>query len=778
MLSLQSTLFPIIIGGQYSTKSGGKGKHIDEKDRRDLFSRPRMRRCGLFTIFLCCAAALFSDAGNGIFSKVANDLGKIGPRMENSDQERAYFAYIESFASSLGLSVRFSDFSHSKDAHSFSKVATVHLEGQRSDVLVVAVSADSRQGYSGDVPSALALAMMEGLSREKENAMPICVDFVFIGAEYPIPGSRSAASYPLGSHRVISDYLESKSASVLYLGMDALSERVQVDHYAPGKVSPYWIFKKASDALGRTGFGISHKGSLSLFYRASLLDDTCAASAFLASDIPALELGRAGDPSDSGRSEEIAQRWIAFLKAFIDENAQGFPDDWDKHYFILDGPRGPLVLTEPAFVLAILGVILIACLVFMLSSIFARGNVIGLVSGFSRSFLSLPLCFLTCLGALYLSSLLMSALFMLKGTQEYWRAAPLPYMVCHSLIAFSAFAIACVLLMKARLMPLTISFYGAGAALLFFTAIFVYSSVDVSFSVFFAWASIACLAAMLFRNRPIGVLSYLFILAPFVILLSSGGFRDAGTLQRLLIAPGLRQSALLAILILPLLLFLIRLILLFYRHEGLPGRGFILGTGIACACIIVSAAAFCLAYRPYSKGNPTPVSIIEEDDGPGSPIRLRVDSTSRISGQWIEGPRGAIGLSGRTPVSLSLPDSAHDNFGLTVDRTSFLNRKRILVGFEAKQAPGEIRCVVESPSALSIYDCSYPYSLSGDGKTARIFIGANPRLPLYLELTVSKDFEARLGVEVSSFDPSGLRLSPGLRLGSYERIDRRSVVLR
>jgi hypothetical protein len=737
-----------------------------------------MRRFGLFFIILSCVAALFPEAQADIFSKVAKDLAKIGPRLENSDQEREYFGYIEAYASGLGLPIRFSDFTHSKDSYSFSKIATVHIEGKKSDVLVIAVSADSHEGNQGDVPAALALAMLDALARERNRLPPICVDFVFIGAEFPLPGSRSAEAYPLGSKQVIAEYLESKSASVLYLAMDALSERVKVGNYAPGRVSPYWIFKKASDVLSRSGFGISHKGSLSLFYRASLLDDRCAASPFLASDIPALELGRAGEACAPERSGAVAARWIEFLTDFIEANAQGFPDDWDKHYSILDGPKGPMVLTEPSFVLIILGVILLACLVFMLSSIFARANVIGLVSGFGKSFLSLPLCFLVCLATLYLSSLLMSGAFLLKGTQAYWRAAPFPYMVAHGAIAFSAFALACVLLMRSKLMPLTISFYGAGSALLFFAAIFVYSAVDVSFSVFFAWASIACLVAMLFRNRTIGVLSYLFILAPFVILLSSGGFNDAGTLQRLLIAPGLRQCAVLAILVLPLLLFFIRLILLFYRPEGIPGRDFTRAACIVCACLMVTALVFTLAYRPYSKMNPIPVSLVEIGTGPSLPGSLSVNAPSVISGQWLKSAAGTTGLSGRPPLKLALPADPSEDFSIALDRSSFLNRKRIIVSLMAKTAPGEIRCSVESDSALDIYDCSYPYSLSVDGKSARVFIGANPRLPLELELTVSKDFEARLGVEFSYLDSSGIGVSPGLLLAGYEKIERRSAILR
>jgi hypothetical protein len=219
-----------------------------------------MKRIALFIIVFTCAMASYSETDGAIFSKVSADLEKIGPRRENSDQEKAFFAYIQANAAELGFPVRMMNFSKSKSSHSFSRILDVHIEGRRSDTLVIAVAANTREGNASSVSAAIALTMMDALSRQNPGERSISVDFLFIGAEFAPATSDSKADYPLGSRMVISEFLEGKSSALIYLSMDSLSEKVQIDNYAPGLVSPYWIFKNASEALSRSGFGIAHKG--------------------------------------------------------------------------------------------------------------------------------------------------------------------------------------------------------------------------------------------------------------------------------------------------------------------------------------------------------------------------------------------------------------------------------------------------------------------------------------------------------------------------------------
>ena len=59
---------------------------------------------------------------------------------------------------------------------------------------------------------------------------------------------------------------------------------------------------------------------------------------------------------------------------------------------------------------------------------------------------------------------------------------------------------------------------------------------------------------------------------------------------------------------------------------------------------------------------------------------------------------------------------------------------------DANAAPYKIRIEIPEVLSGSVYDCSYPFSATGDRKGIEVSIGARPPSPLVVSFTVSSDF--------------------------------------
>jgi hypothetical protein len=738
-----------------------------------------MRLNWLSLIALSCLSALSAQADTISYQEAIERVSSLSPRPENSANEAALFRYIEEKAVSLGIAVHSTGFSKSKDYHSYSKILTCRIEGALQDTLVVAVSANTAPGQSGSesdsVPMAIALSVMERVSRLPKAERGISVDFVFLGAEFGLPGYGPSTLYPLGSRRLISDFPESRPTCVVYLGPRSLSSTILVNIGAKGLVSPHWLFTSVTKALGDSGFTVKDRSILNIFFRASLLDGSGPASAFLSAGIPALELTTEGGDASLGGPAALAG-WGDFLVSFMKQNQGGLSENWDRHYFIFDFPQGLFVFKEGPFVVLILASLLLVCLVFLFSTLFARKTVIGLVKGFSRSLHALPVYYSLCLLVLFGTSLFLAFVFSAKGGGEYWTAAPAVYFWARVALMGGLFCLAVLLLVRARILPITISFYGFGSALLFFLDIFIFSALDLSFSLFFAWSSIACILSMLFRNKPVSVFAAVCTFAPFAFLVASGGFTAESRLFAVLLLPGLRQSLILAFLVLPIVLMCMRLLLIFYRPERTPGKAFTSWTGAVTACLAISGVVFIFIFDPYASGRAVPISMDDVIDRVHGSRVASVEAPSWIKAGEVELGGQGFSLNGKPPFTLMPEMSDGKGIRLSSQRESFLARKLLRLNIEAKERPYGILCELSSGQEIRIFDCSLPYTVEDDGRLVRIHVGVEPSMPLRIELTVPQDFRARLRCELD-YPLWGLTTNDRVRFSSGMTREIQSMVL-
>jgi hypothetical protein len=107
-------------------------------------------------------------------------------------------------------------------------------------------------------------------------------------------------------------------------------------------------------------------------------------------------------------------------------------------------------------------------------------------------------------------------------------------------------------------------------------------------------------------------------------------------------------------------------------------------------------------------------------------------------------------------------------------RSSFLARSVLRTKLSFSKRPDFLSLHLSGDKELRLYDCSLPYRVDIDGRSAEIFVGARPPEPFELELTVPRGFEARLAVEadyLESLVPYAAAGGQSLRPGSFKLVD-------
>ncbi len=154
-------------------------------------------------------------------------------------------------------------------------------------------------------------------------------------------------------------------------------------------------------------------------------------------------------------------------------------------------------------------------------------------------------------------------------------------------------------------------------------------------------------------------------------------------------------------------------------------------------------------YDPYGPDRPQPVEVTEVVDYGTASRRISLESTRPMGDLRLE-------LDGRDLLLTDLPRTAEvraalppDLLEVNVERDSFLDRQLLDIRIRPEGQPESISLTLESADPITVYGCSYPYTVSADRRTALIHIGRNPPVPLDLDLTLTRDSSAALRLEVA-----------------------------
>jgi hypothetical protein len=635
-------------------------------------------------LFLSALAFAENPAGSG---NALESLERFYPAEENSPEEKGLVDRISEEARRMGYDTRVVSAGLEDRWHSYSRTLICSFRGDSSDAIVFAAPLNAPAELSGGAASALPAALLLGLMadarRKWPDKPPLSLDFAFIGDEYPV-----SAAFPDGRPRCGSDALaeslpQDRRNAVVYIDIRGTDFPLKLVNHSSRVVSPYRIFQVLSKSLSRRGISYLHRGAFNQFYRAGLVVDEKGprprsasgriggAASFLDRGIPAIELVSAPGPVNASRIEAV----LGSLISFIEDNSEGLNQSWDRHYLVIDLPYGTTALRERDFVVFVLIAISLVLCLFFTTSLTKRQQLSSLMRGFGRDFWALPLSVVFCLAAVWASSEAMGLVLMLKGAPDAWMSDQIVHLILRQAIVIGLLSVVFSAGLALRILPSTISLYSAGSALLFFIDVFIASTIDVSLSLYFAWASLCCIAAIMLRSKPATLVLLIAGLAPLAALLILSAWVPGIRMRGVMIRPSFAESLVLVFLYLPMVFYVIRAILILRRSHDSPPLSRTLPVLITGSLGALAVLAFIALRPPYAPSRPQPIAIVDRFDsagsgvmtvaGPGTLSRIiltRDGESSRLSGYKRQKSRSRPGRNPPLSALIHRPSSRGNGY--------------------------------------------------------------------------------------------------------------------
>jgi hypothetical protein len=707
----------------------------------------------LMAAALLCAALSVSaaDGRDATLGERVADIAAFGSRVEGSAGEAAVFEYVERALRTAGLEPVSSDFSDVHDGYSASRIVEARVRGARPDELAIIVpvsswvnSPESSEGAYGIALALFEAARLSAGIRVGEPC-PISLRFVFLGAEKRGKKADGEAA-SLGSRTWIARQSGRARLAVLYLSMDAVPTRLAVRSAGEGVLSPYWYYEGVRRALETSGIGSSLEPNRLQAYRLGLARDYGTAAPYLEAGIPAIELrgdsiAAMGASSAGGSSPD----WFGtFVALFMHEERGGFADSWDRHYFIFR--LGPLiaVLRERTYVALLVIIFAIVAGSFLAATVARRKAAKLLLRRVPRIAVEVLALFIA-LALVYLAGKGISRIdAAVLGSSDVWRLSPRIFAASRIVFSFLLFLSLLSFLVEKRILTPNPYFYEFAALACLAVDLLVFSAVDLSASFYFMWALILVEISLAMRRRWATLVAYVLMYIPLLAVASELAVQPDLSSYGRLIAPDYLGVLSLSALTFPFFVFTASP-LLFYARPGAAARKRTIVLFAVCAFAVEALAlAYVDVSSPISGPGRRDLSISELIDQDRGKIEFELMGLRRLG-------KGSLARGEYRLTYDSKGDWAHlsgEDRGarITMDEKAkpFLDRIDESVAIRFETPPYRVDITLESEEAMLIYDCSLPYKVAVDGKSAVIYSGVNPGKELGLSMTVASSFRSRL----------------------------------
>ncbi len=665
------------------------------------------------------------------------DIGAFAPRIEAAEGELALIEYIEQFAAARSLETQVYDFSGFRGGHSFSRVVSIEISGDREDTIWVAVALDQpRNGLVGEEPASGNLGVTAALAllqRYSDVTPELSLRFLFLGSEH---GSLQSG----GSRMVLSQYLPGEPVALLYLDLHEARLPLHLHAGARGSLAPLWLLEGTADALVSGGLSWSVPTALLQLQRIGLGPHGSLIEPYLHAGIPALKLS----DSESVYSTPIpvdrfGGRFENAIDSFLSAHAEGLPSAWDRNYLFFRTQYGYFSMNEAFHVAAIF---MVLALTLLYGSV-ARGRTRRYRSTIARNLWNIPGFAAVCFAFLFATTLIIRQLLHIRAFPELWSYYPVPFFLLKILGAIFLFTLTLQVVMR---LPFSKngSFYSATALLLLFAGVVVSAIVDVAMSYYFIWAFLCAFLFSVSRRRRYMFL--LMVLAPTPLLVftfEALSLPELRVAETLLLSP-IRGNLLQTLVVLPFLLMFVRMDFLI-PHPSPGKRRWTLKllsslTGFSSGALLL----LLLGITPFSAESPRPVSVADHSDVESSSRTVTVRAPNRIGDVSLVLHEDRYEIS-----SLEREESfsaTHRDSPLEVQVTTsvFLDRKRVRLRVDADRSLSSIRLRLLSEEPLFLLHSELPTRLTDDRRSGEIFIGANPNVPLTFEFTVPANADVTL----------------------------------
>jgi hypothetical protein len=495
-------------------------------------------------------------------------------------------------------------------------------------------------------------------------------------------------------------------------------------------------------ALEASGADFDTEANRQEAYRLGLASDFGPAAPYLEAGIPAVEL-RGADRAEASRAAGAA--WLAAtIGGFAEGMKAGFPDSWDRHYFIVELGRSVVIVREKVYVAILVALVALVAFSILAATVARRQAVKTLLKrlpAFATQFLALFLALVvTAFACRGLASLEAAIL----GSPRAWTLMPRLFVVARILFCFLAFLAALSQLAERRILTSNPYFYEFAGLVCLAADVLVFSVVDLSASFYFIWALVVVEASLAIRRLWSSIIAYAVMYFPLLVIAWELLWKPDLPAYGSLIAPNLVSVFSFSALALPFFVFTASP-LLFASGPGRAPRGktVVLLASLALGAELVALASFRAAVPALGPGRKD-LAIAESIDQDAGRLELKLTGAQRLG-------RGSLERGGESFAYDALGDTVvlegsepGKRISIAEARSGFLDRvdEEIRVGFDSP--PYGLEFALESDEEILLYDCSLPYKVSVDGRSATIYAGVNPGKELSFVLTVPESFKAKL----------------------------------
>lgn len=692
----------------------------------------------------------------------------MGTRGENTRGERALFDYLAAEIPKKGLKTAWIPIADHTEGHSFSGILEVRIPGTGPGTLALGVPvSDAATWGDGAEGIAAALELMDRLVR---SPPPLEVRLAFLGADEDMKGSRAYAAYCAD---------EPSLAAIRVEVPDARSDSAEILIGGTGVLSPYWLLNAASRAVRGRGLRDIVKANRSMIQRLGLVDEPTPLDPWFRRGIPAVTL-RAG-PSEAPGSEPGSAGIVQILENLIRSLETGIPDRWDRQYVLLEVWGLRIAVRETLYVAAILALYAGLGLVFVFDSLRNREILVEELSRIPRGAAALAVVSGVLLACVLASGALQELVLGATGSGEFWKVRPIAFSALRLVQVLTLFTALASLCARIGLLPRKAEFFRGSAVVILGADVLLVSSARLSLSLLFLWAFVLALlgrrASRALRSSWPAALSLPVMLLPLGLLLADLAKDPELEVFSKLLLPGAQGTAWIVFLALPFLMVFVGL------GEGLFGAGFYKIRTSSISAILFLAVSLVggawLVSDAWGFSGTTEISVREFSDETALAGRFLVESPRPIPAFRLSKGDLFVEFRGGGSREFLEGTSADSRIRLSLDRAAFLDRVQLSLSIRTEGEPRGIRITIPSMDSGSVYDTTFPYRPTEDGKGIVIFIGARPPDPVAVSLTVSRDFSALAEISADFPTPaSPLILEGPVRLRDYMQESRVYAYLR
>jgi hypothetical protein len=695
-------------------------------------------------VFLAGCVTLFSQSDLPPDSRAIlydyQTIRAMHPRLEGSAGESRLLEFIAQRLEYLRIPYSRLDFSESDRNHSFSSCLVADVRGEREDTLILAVPIDhppeTEAQFDGSINVALALGIVEHLSR---RTPPISVKILFLGAEYG-----ETAVYPMGSRLFLRDFFPDYRVMCLYLNFKRLPSRLILRGGARGIEAPYWLLDRATEALEKTDLFFLIRGNENQIFRIGLTSERTIIEPFLLANYPAVSFEGEYAPLAPLQQENWIFSFNLFMTEFLNAFSSGIPETWDRHYLFFQARGFYFSVSEQAY-LVILLIVLGGILVYGL--MFTR-RLQKYLRILAHNIWALPLFFLFIFALLFLSTMLIEGILRARNMTSLWEQLPLLFLLFKLAVPLAMLFIL-LNVFKRFPIPRRGSFYSAAALLFLLLDIIVLAVINISFTYYFLWAFAFALLFSAVAYRPLKVL--LFLAAPYWIVKTIVELFTLPRLEfcRILLLSKVGGNLLLTVILIPFVLMFIRLKFIFPPTRITSDKVRARLTASLFALFLAGLLTTFFVYFPYNEQQPQPISAVYVIDEVQNDQYIELSSPAPLRNVKVLNGEASISIDTRSSLYRLPLAGENDYLDTQISSIGFLDRKNVVLTLKPWSEPYRVRLNLSAEEEFVLFDANFPYTRTPGGKTYTILIGANPPVPLRVELTVPRNrtFTAEVTLE-------------------------------